>query len=120
MRLAYWFVILLVNLVTTPVVFVAVARNHVGEPRAEGTVCDFEHDPGSGKSAEGRVEHRGWLVRREVCVHPTDGENEEPVGLAPFVSAFVAPVVTGGVLTGLALSSSRSRNQRGTSGSQAP
>ena len=110
---------MIVSLVTAPVVFVAVARNHVGEPRAEGTVCDFEHDPGSGKSAEGRVEHRGWLVRRGVCVHPTDGENEEPVGLAPFVSAFVAPVMTGGVLAGLALSWSRSLDQRGTSDSPA-
>ena len=101
---------MLVSLASAPVVFVAVARNHVGEPRPVGTVCDFEHDPGSGKSDEGRVEHRGWLVRREVCVHATDGENEQPVGVAPFVGALVAPVATGGALAAFASWRTRSRS----------
>lgn len=98
-------------------VFVAVANDHVGEPRPIGTVCDFEHDPGSGKSGEGRIEHRGWLVRREACVHATDGENEQPVGVAPFMGALVAPVVTGAVLAAFASWWTRSRETGGASGS---
>lgn len=86
--------IVLVSVATAPVVFVAMARSSVGEPRPVGTVCAFEHDPGSGQSAEGRVEHRGWLLPREACVHATDGENIEPVGLTPFIGAAVAPVVS--------------------------
>lgn len=116
-RRTWWLVILLVSLASAPVVFVTVARNHVGEPRPVGTVCDFEHDPGSGKSGEGRVKHRGWLVRREVCVHATDGENEQQVGLAPFLGALVAPVATGVVLTLLAAWWSRARKQDNASGS---
>lgn len=100
-RIGWWLVIVLVSLASGAVVFVALARDQVGEPRAVGTVCAFEHDPGSGRSADGTIEHRGWLVRREVCVHATDGENEEPVGLAPFLGGIVATTATGAALVAL-------------------
>lgn len=107
----WWLVIVLASLVSAPIVFVAIARNHVGEPRAVGTAYAFEHDPGSGRSAGGRIEHRGWLVPREVCVHATDGENEQPVGVAPFLGALIAPVATGGALILLASRLSGPRHQ---------
>lgn len=115
-RVVVWsLIIVLVSLAAAPVTFVALARNHVGELRPAGTVCAFEHDPGSGQSAEGRIEHRGWLVRREACVHATDGENEQSVSLTPFIGALLAPVATGATLALLALLWTRSREQDDTS-----
>lgn len=108
-RLVTWSAIALIALASAPLVFVVMARAEVEEPQPEGTVCDFEHDPGSGKSAEGRIEHRGWLIRRQACVHATDGENVQPIGMAPFLGAIVAPVPTAGVLIALALWWERSR-----------
>ena len=49
---------------------------------------------GSGWSAWGRVEHRGWLVPHEACVHPPDRDNEEWLGADPYLGAIAAPVVT--------------------------
>lgn len=109
MRISRWVVIALVSIASSVLVFTVLARHQVGTPRPVGTVCDFEHDPGSGPSDVGRVEHRGWLVPHEACVHATDGENVQPVGLAPFIGAFVATVIVAAILALLSLGLTRPR-----------
>ena len=86
--------IILVSLVSAPLAFAVLGRMAVGEPRPVGSTCAFEADPGSGRSHWGRVEHRGWLIPHEACVHPPYRDNEEWLGADPYLGAMAAPVVT--------------------------
>ncbi|HET8929411.1 MAG TPA: hypothetical protein VFN21_02015 [Acidimicrobiales bacterium] len=113
MRRSWWVVIVLASAAMSVVAFTVIARHQVGTPRPVGTVCDFEHDPGSGRSAFGRIEHRGWLVPHEACVHATDGENEQPVGFAPLIGALVTAIASAGLLMVVAWWRTRFRSQPG-------
>ncbi len=105
----WWLALVVAGLAGCLGTFVISARQEIGPLRPVGTVCDFEHDPGSGPSAKGKVEHRGWLIRREACVHATDGENVESLTLQPFLASWFG----GAAATGLvALIGYHTRSQR--------
>lgn len=104
-----WALIVLVSLAAGVVAFALLGRHELGPPRPAGTVCDFQHDPGSGKSDEGVVERRGWLVPHEACVHATDGEYSEPLSLGPFAGCVLASSLVGLALIAWELSRPRAR-----------